>query len=506
MAPQSHSRDTGLEQLLTLSETAGRLLQDRRLDVQRLEAIEEQLNSVATGIHRLLLQSEQGKLEHDETGVSRGEVLDVLETIGQYLHRLDARLAEARSAGRASASARDEITVFQEAVDQLLSSIAALDRRTVERLDERLSAFETRVDDRLDVQRLADTVSEQVVQRLPEPIEPEPLIADKLARLVEEQAHAFERLDARIDALAASPPSMSETPHVVSGIEDVRAEISEIKRLLSDAVNPDRADLAGLPDVSEAQKAGIQRVQTGFQLLLRDLTEQSETLRQTIAGLDAKAPTEAQASTAEPQPQPANPVPILEKLDLVLQRLDERPGPLPVLGFERGTGGDAIHASERDSLQRVVVGFRLLLRGLTQDAAKLSEAVGRLEEGAQPGVQSASDAGDVVDRLSTIADALGEQVVAIAPTVDRAVQSCLPEPAASPSEARFDGLTSVVDPLNQLVAELSGTLGALQQESGASLDAELAEKLVSRIDEFVSVAVVISQEIGRLKELSSDVG
>jgi hypothetical protein len=166
----------------------------------------------------------------------------------------------------------------------------------------------------------------------------------KLGDVVQALATSVEQVRARIEEL-----------HVPAPVAQVHA---------GPAHQPPSPD--GLPDIrSETQS--LRRLLVGFRLLMKDVGGEAIRLRQSVNFIAATALPTA------PQPVPAD----TARIDAISgevaglsTKLDDVLSAMAALQTQ-AEGPKAVHAAEKDSLQRLLMGFRLLLRDLSGEVEAL---------------------------------------------------------------------------------------------------------------------------------------
>jgi len=155
-------------------------------------------------------------------------------------------------------------------------------------------------------------------------------------------------------APAEAPPIFDLGP-VESRLDTLAARLQAMEEAL--AQRPTPAEPSRAPARFEAEKVGFERILTGFRLVLRDLGQQ-------VAKADAEGAAPAEAAAVDLGP-------VESRLDLVLSRLQAiedaqaaRPAlpdpPRAIARFE----------AEKVGFERILTGFRLVLRDLGQQVGK----------------------------------------------------------------------------------------------------------------------------------------
>ncbi|MGL5115001.1 MAG: hypothetical protein ACRC7C_06715 [Beijerinckiaceae bacterium] len=213
------------------------------------------------------------------------------------------------------------------------------------------------------------------------------------------------RMEGLVDALAERIRQLDE-----------RAAAKQVSDVAIAAAAVDNRPAASLPSL-DAEKESLQRMLVGFRLLLQNIDGETGRLRASVdevAG-SARQPARAIAAIALP---PAFEQ-IADRLSGTIETLERRIADIPVpetvrliapMG-ESGPSADALPLleAEKESLQRLTVGFRLLLKDIGVATEELRAKVGEIR---QPDtlVLAPSIEAEALKPLNDTADRIGEGV------------------------------------------------------------------------------------------------
>jgi hypothetical protein len=298
-------------------------------------------------------------------------------------------------------------------------------------------------------------------QASPAPVDLAPVmagLADLATRLSATETHAAEAAKEAAKAAGVPPPNMAPLVEGIARLEQPLAQLSERSQASVEPIDlaPVTAGLdaitsrlsaieahaasqqvtrhpdAGLVAEFDAARAPMQRLLVAFRLALREIAQQSDRLRTTVDGI------------ARPDATPAPPLdlsPIAARLDDVVARLAALEAATQSFGGSRPTAMDVGRLAEFDAakapMQRILVGLRLALREISEDATQFRETVKRL--GSQPAADAGTVATPPID-LSPIAEQLDDIVNRLS-SVEAATQEAVrsrPMPADAGQLAEFD--------------------------------------------------------------------
>jgi hypothetical protein len=273
---------------------------------------------------------------------------------------------------------------------------------------------------------------------------------------------------------------------LATSVEQVRARLEELHapvRAKPDAVQTSNAALTtdGLPDIrSETQS--LRRLLVGFRLLMKDVGGEAGRLRDVIDGLAAaRVP-------AIPTPDQIGPA----RLDGLSAAVADFSGKLDEIAAAiagqkvRDAAPALVHAAEKESLQRVLAGFRLLMRDLSGEVDALRGKVAAID--IPPAANDAS-----VDPSLPLREAASAISIGVAETL-AAIEIKLDEPLARLTEATAESAKL----LQVAHRALSAPAKAPSKASPASADA-----LVDAVSRVERAAGMIDEKVGGVDKLAA---
>ncbi|MCW2319054.1 hypothetical protein M2322_004623 [Rhodoblastus acidophilus] len=280
---------------------------------------------------------------------------------------------------RLAESQKSEFAAFRDHLDAFGDRIAAVEARTAARPQAQgapmFSAEKARFEHLLTGFRLALRDYADLPARL-----------ERADQSVQANSAALRELSERVAELAATPtgadqPFVVDLGPVETRLDALAGRIEATEAAL--AQRPAGPNAGRISARFEAEKAGFERILTGFRLVLRDLGQQ-------VSG---------RAALSEVEPPSLDLGPVETRLDAVATRLQaieealsQRPASPPA------TQISARFEAEKVGFERILTGFRLVLRDLGQQASG-REA---LSEGEPPSL----DLGPVETRLDAVASRL----------------------------------------------------------------------------------------------------
>jgi predicted nucleic acid-binding Zn-ribbon protein len=379
-------------------------------------ALKERLDGIAESVHALDLRLSYEANSDDGVPSALKERLDQL---GEAVHSLDVRLAyeetgrqalppevarrlDAISAAIAAASpdrgprAADTTEAgLAEKLDQILEAVHALDiRLSYEGMAE--PSLPKTMNEKLDqMQGLIAGLSDRTGRRGTEEGGLPLLDLDRAAqgRTLVAMRLILKELKAETERLAG----------VVATAGTAADKLGALPAPVPPAPPAEEAMRASAP-LFDAEKSGLQRMLFGFRLLLRDISLEAGRLREAVTTLDATAGQVGQAGAslqARPEPDARPLEDLLDRLNGVVAGLDEKvttlaPQPHEPVGPSAAVADAPLFDAERTGMQRMLAGFRLLMRDIALETAEFRDAVRQIGAGA-PG--SAGTAGDPAESI-----------------------------------------------------------------------------------------------------------
>jgi hypothetical protein len=249
---------------------------------------------------------------------------------------------------------------------------------------------------------------------------------------------------------------------------DMAAEQTRLREVSTTGVGVrgSDGDASSLP-FFDAEKASFQRVLVGFRLLLRDIGKEAARLREAVGAVTGGGET-LRADGALTGVDPARLEALLVALNNVAASLDAKAqagvGPAePVETLSLVTFEGATLEGEKASMQRMVAGFRLLLRDIAHEAEHFRVAVAGMHNGSDVRVGSADV--DVLDRLQDRITTLGDGLTAAV----EALGLRLASPLADTADRIAAGVAETLATLEHRLSEPIAALTASVHESAAVL-------------------------------------
>jgi hypothetical protein len=218
-------------------------------------------------------------------------------------------------------------------------------------------------------------------------------------------------------------------------------------------------------------------------MLMKDVGGEAGRLREVVDGLSAisihappVAPDVALPDTSRLDELAAAVTGLSGKLDAVSAAIADRQSPAPTLG----------HAAEKDGLQRMLAGFRLLLRDLSGEVEALRAKVSAIETPAIAG-------GSGFDPALPLREAASEISIGVAETL-AAIELKLDEPLARLTEATAESAKLLQ------VAHAAMASPARPAATGTSVPAEALADAVGRIER---AAGLIDERVGGVDRLAA---
>jgi hypothetical protein len=415
------------------------------------------------------------------------------------------------------------------------------------------------------LQRL-DALNERLAP--PAPV-PSPQAAESLPVLVEEKESLqrvlmgfklllrdingeTERLRSSVDAVAAraEQPISSSDGRVERAIGAVAEAIMTLDRKI-DGINigpPESMSMArnadDLPNFA-SERESIQRMLVGFRLLLRDIGGESTRLKQVVEGLSGQAGqalTVASRNDSSPLVQArldqnfAALGAAIERLDGKLDRLKPTEAEEAVAAVEQIEPTAAVIEREKISLQRMLIGFRLLLQEISAETTSYREKVAgirqpemlvlspTIEAEALAPLQAAADriAEGVAESLAALEQKLAEPVARLSDVTAgnvealRIAQEALAAPTPTRGELALsprdsDSLEQAVLRMERASVSIDDRIGQVDQlltalRKGGALSADAlrdlfngmqsaASVLRSEAGEFLAIGAALSREL-----------
>jgi len=278
------------------------------------------------------------------------------------------------------------------------------------------------------------------------PVDTGPMV-ESLARLELSLGRLSERSMASPDAIDLEP--------VTAGLTDITSRLAAIEAHAASAPAASHPD-AGLMAEFDAARAPLQRLLVVFRLALRDIAQESERLRLTVDGL------------ASPDDRPAPPVdlsPIAARLDEVVARLNSVEALTQESLRSRQVPSNPGQLAEFDAakapMQRILVGLRLALREISEDAVQFRETVGQIGSQAAPNTIGAAALS--VD-LSPIAEQL-DHIVNRLSSLEVATQEAVRSRPRSPDPSLLADFDAAKAPMQRILVGLRLALREISDSS-----------------------------------------
>lgn len=434
---------------------------------------------------RDLMQSSDFKLR--ETSVALGDTAsNLVRQLDEALKRQQASAVMLEPLVDAAAGVRGEVDRAVAALDDRIKDLLAREQAMAERIGKLLDVTG-------EVPRVVAQSFAPVAERLDG-------AADKLAQ----HADAIRELDQLIerssDLLGASVEAVAHTAVKIDGVAEAAADVRQIKGLAAE-----------FGDTTDRAEKVLARIASDRNTHFTEVQGQLALLSEAVAAMDIRLSYESATETPSPSREMAAHVATLtERLDRIGEQITHmaaeqaRLRDAPMLAPPPVAGGDAstlpFFDAEKASFQRVLVGFRLLLRDISQEAGRLREAVGAVagggeairSDGALPGVDPARLEA-LLGSLNSVAASLDAKAQASAGAPEHAEAVHLPiVPDATSLEGEKASLQRMVAGFRLLlrdigqeaehfrvaVASMQGNAG----ERAISADVEILDRLQARVN------------------------
>jgi hypothetical protein len=312
-------------------------------------------------------------------------------------------------------------------------------------------------------------------------------VQETLDRSVEALA-ALERVSVDIGSMQGAVVPMVEevklaldrTVETLAGLERVTADMDRTAKG-APVAHDASAMQAVQPGIDQAQKLLV-----GFRIITRSLGEQVEALKTKVAAFEVPAVPEAAGPGAGLGAE-------------VLRRFDLLDGKLADLAASGAAGMRTHHGEvlpptqdfgpEQQSFQRLLAGFRILMRNISTESERLQASVSKIAHDSE-GVAGRVDsmAAPHSDRLETMLGAMGEMVVQLGERVrdgaPQAGRSAAGSHMFDAQQAGFErvlvGFRLLMRDLGQEADKLRGALSVMPD--GMSAGHEPGAAVVARVD------------------------
>ncbi|MGL4239974.1 MAG: hypothetical protein ACRCTI_02555, partial [Beijerinckiaceae bacterium] len=276
---------------------------------------------------------------------------------------------------------------------------------------------------------------------------------------------------------------------------------------------------AGLPLIA-GEQLSFQRVLAGFRLLMRDIGGEAARMKEIVdgvaAGTDAwkAGPPPAPATAVEQHAPSADPAVLgrLDAIDVALRDIESKvaaAAPTRAEGEMAETSAAALPLlnDERDSMQRLLVGFRLQLRELDAQTSELRDKIAGIRQPETLVLAPEIDAGmlaplhgaaeriaeGVAETLSQLEQRLSEPVSRLTDAVaDNAgmlssAHAAMAAPAKTASAEGPATLRAAVEAMQDAARSIDGRIGQVDQllatlRKGGALGSDLLGEVVSGME------------------------
>lgn len=465
-----------------------------------VNALRESFLPVVTDVQNTLDRSVEALAALERVSVDVSDVQKaVLPMVEEVKGAMDRTVEALAALERVSVDVGD----VQKAILPMVSDVQGAMDRTVETLAalERVSA---------DVERPMAT---QLPMAAPAPVQPLASIQpelDQAQKLLVGLRIVIRNLGDEVDVLrekvsAIEPPALADAPPAASEaalapeamaelagrFDQIDQSLAALATKLSETAAPAPSVarsgdiLAPMPDLGQEQMS-FQRLLAGFRVLMRNISQESERLQASVSRLSQDA--DDIAGAAGPQSER------LEKLiggmgDMVAelgQRLRDA-AHAPVAAAGRAPMGPHVFDAQQAGFERVLVGFRLLMRDLGQEADKLRGALSGVD--ALPATQGD---GALIQRLDAQMSTLAGSFESLLGELEARVSSPLSVAAENIAFAVAETLSS----LEQRLAEPVHQMADAARDCRALL-AEVKQQLATAPAPVATVAAAPSSDPGQ---------
>ncbi len=303
------------------------------------------------------------------------------------------------------------------------------------------------------------------------------------ARMMAKEAAAESRKGTEAtSALATRLETLSQ--EMASGLEELKAATADAAR--PSLGSKTEAPVEGLSLMS-ADKQSLQRVLAGFRLLMRDIGGEAARFKDLLDGVAGKVAEMPQpAATADATPEES----LRERIDDLARTVELINGKIDALAKpESAPGEDAtalslpIFNEERDSLRRLLIGFRLQLTELDAQTAALRDKIAGIRQPEALVVTAELDAG-LLAPLHGAAERIAEGV---AETLSRFEQQ-LTDPVSRLTDVVADNAKLLTVACNSLAAPSRGSqLSVADAVAAMQGAARLIDQRVGQVDQLAAV-------------------
>ncbi len=475
---------------------------------QRIEEATLSMNQASDSIGRavgefLSLRNAEAELTlgHTETAGAQTALAEAIETatnrtgderhasITEAIRRLD---DQAVMLAGIETVARRQVEL-SETFGGLAQGIDALLRRDSETRGEGLGTLLSRIESlQATVEALAaeDSPSQRRMREAIAALEAEREAMKRITiatrMMAKEAAKENQRGAETTSALAGRLEAMTQA--IATGLEELKAATAESARP-SPIAQPERS-ADGLPLIT-ADKQSLQRILAGFRLLMRDIGGEAARFKELVDGVSGvAAELQHRPETTDAVP-PENPVEnLVERLDELTKALERVDGKIDGLGKPAPHQSEDVPVSslpvlheERESLQRLLIGFRLQLKELDNQTSALRDRIDGIRQPETLVLSPELDA-SLLAPLHGAAERIAEGV---AETLSRFEQQ-LTDPVARLTDAVADNAKLLTVARDALAAPTKGTQPSVADAVAAMQHAaRIIDQRVGQVDQLVAV-------------------
>jgi len=275
----------------------------------------------------------------------------------------------------------------------------------------------------------------------------------------------------------------------------------------------------------EMENESLGRMLVGFQTVTKNIADEANELKSSVDFVKQSAAGLAEKIEVNLEQPAIDLTPAVEKIENLADMIDRKSlevaetatssiARIEELENRRLADLKGMDEAEKTSMNRVLVGFQLLLEKISEEADRFSQTVGKLDGGSSVpsgGVLSPQLIEAGIERFESASSVMAEAVASIEPTLVKAVHEAVQIENLTPSGEDSTPLLSntllnSISKMNLVCADLQKSLSSLKSSEVEGISADelnaIADRTIGHAGEIVDVASVLQMDIERI--ISSD--